>query len=118
MGTVSENVTSLVVVRASSFWTSGSSSWSNGWTYNQGIDLSLIPSNWQSNKITMNGSVMNISDASPSSTFASAHFNIFSNDTNPLVDGLVPCAHPFSYLYAGTHPVYVLWCPLSGQGTN
>ena len=56
-------------------------------------------------------------DLSASTTFTSIYKSIFSQYSNPLVDGL-PCVDPFSYNFGNNHQVYVLWCPLFSQAIN
>lgn len=61
---------------------------------------------------------MSSTDVEPSSTFASAHLNIFSASSTASVDSVIACVNPFSYTYMNLYPVYVLWCPLASLAVN
>lgn len=87
-------------------------------SFKQSIDLSAIVPFAPSNTINMGTTVMPSVDASPSTTFASAYLNIFSNYTYPKVDGLINCMDPFPYTFLNSYQVWTLWCPVQPGSLN
>lgn len=66
----------------------------------------------------MGATLMPSTDLSPSTTFASAYMNIFSNYSYPVVDSNIKCIDPFAYTYMNSHKVWTLWCPIVAGSTN
>lgn len=102
-------------------WTTSAVEWVNQptlYTFKQSIDLAAIVPFAAFNNINMGTTVMPAVDKSPSTTFASAYVNIFSNYSYPTVDTLTKCIDPFGYKYQNTYQVWTLWCPVQPGSLN
>ena len=108
-----------VKMAGSTYWASSLSNWVDQPTYiyRQRIDLSRVKAYSSENIIKMNATSLPANEVSPSSTFTSIYFNIFSLYSNPTVDA-DNCVDPFGYSYGNNYQVYVLWCPLISQAVN
>jgi len=87
-------------------------------SFKQNLDLASIAPFTAYNNINMGTTVMPSTDSSPSTTFASAYLNIFSNYSNPLVDASVKCVDPFHYTYQNSYQMWTLWCPVQPGSLN
>lgn len=104
-----------------SLWSSSAVEWVNQPTlyrYKQSVDLTQIIPYAPLGTINMGTTLMPTIDPSPSTTFASAYLNIFSNYSNPIVDSNLNCINPFPYTYMNSYKIWTLWCPIITGSIN